>query len=76
MALTERIAPRRAGNSYVKKASITAFFQRIWKTGSTRRIPHLKDVPDHLLRDIGLSADDLAAKRLRLPSRHTHHPRG
>ncbi|OAN86921.1 hypothetical protein [Sulfitobacter geojensis] len=40
------------------------------------RHPHVRDISSRHARDIGLSDADLAVHRHRLPSQHTHHPRG
>ncbi|WP_298839821.1 hypothetical protein [uncultured Roseobacter sp.] len=80
MTLLHTNAPRRdpslrAGASRVALVSriITAIRRVIPARGRYDALPPLSD---HLARDIGLDAADLAASRHRFPSQSTFHPRG
>lgn len=42
----------------------------------TPRCPHIREVNDHLARDIGLSPTERARHQHRFPSQTQHHPRG
>lgn len=73
MALIER-------NAHLRDRKIRAYLIRIGQWVhcilTTRRPHHIRDLPPHLARDAGLSETDLAPHQHRLPSQHTHHPRG
>ncbi|PSL22277.1 hypothetical protein CLV88_101703 [Shimia abyssi] len=72
-------APRRARYSFAQiLPRPTQSLRLIWQFFTSRLTdprqfyPHLSD---RQARDVGLSSADLEVRRLRLPSRHTHHPR-
>ncbi|WP_300033598.1 hypothetical protein [uncultured Roseobacter sp.] len=80
MTLMHTNAPRRDPSLHAETRRITlisriaaAMKRCIPARGRYDRLPPLSD---HLARDIGLDAADLAASRHRFPSQTTFHPRG
>ncbi len=76
MALTEQNTLWREQNDRVKITSVWRAVCVALQGIKPRRHPHIKDINAHYARDIGLSASDIAYHQHRMPSQHTHHPRG
>ncbi|QJF52643.1 hypothetical protein [Roseobacter ponti] len=76
MADIQTNALRRAGalrakiRHIIQKAGLAVTF--------FRRDPrhNLPDLDDRMARDAGIDRSDLEWRRLKLPSQHSHHPRG
>ena len=66
----------RERDTCVKNSSILKAILRFFALLGRPSHPHLKHLNDRQLRDIGLAAKDVEALRHKLPSQHTHHPRG
>ena len=76
MALIERNTPWRDPVKHVIYALIKAVLRAVVTALRPRRHPHIKELNDHQRRDIGATPGALATFDHRLPSQHTHHPRG
>lgn len=76
MAFLERNTLWRKQTFCANSTLFRSFFIRWLKMVPRASHPHIRDASDRNLRDIGLSPTDVAPYRHKLPSQHTHHPRG
>lgn len=75
MALSELHALRRAQDTCVKTPRILAWIRAFHAWLRHLRHPHVSTLDPHLLRDIGLTEQDIAAMKHQHPSQTTSHPR-
>lgn len=61
---------------YAKKARFRAVLKKLKDLWRRRHHPHVRDLNDHGLHDIGIRGADRERLRYRHPSQHSHHPRG
>jgi hypothetical protein len=76
MALTEHNTLWRDRKFHVKITPVRAFLRAFFHWIKPRKHPHIKELSAHYARDIGLSDNDIAYHKHRMPSQHTHHPYG
>lgn len=76
MALFAPNALWRSQKRHVYFSIIKSLLGRGFQAPRKPRVPHVRDLNTHYLRDIGLDPNDIAAQAHDLPSQHTHHPRG
>lgn len=55
---------------------MTKFLRAVKRAWDERHRPHVRDITDRAARDAGIDTATLEPHRHRLPSQHSHHPRG
>jgi hypothetical protein len=76
MAFIPINAPLREPDSCVKTSPVLQMLRAAFRWIKPDNSPHIREINPRHARDIGLSDADLAVHQHRLPSQHTHHPRG
>lgn len=76
MACTELNTQVRAQEKIVKKPHRFHLIKWMLRLYQLQKIPHIRTVTARQAHDIGIGPAELERHQHRLPSQHSHHPRG